>query len=190
MQRIKHGKIAEVVKSFADESGFKELVSPEVIPADRDWHLIITATQAEIWGSDGKAHLFMTFHHEVGYYNGYYWTLGNKSPADPDKTRPDSPVVIYGYEKAVRMKSSLGKFAEDEAGLMALSEAMLEDARKEYITAYRRYLHHPDSKDAIADLKMAEHGIPMNLLPGASLDEVLHELQRQARKGMRGLKHV
>lgn len=165
----------ETILHVMKENDFEEPTSADEVPKDQDWHSIITARTMKIPGSDGKKHEFLkSFSMEVGFFNGEFWTLGD--------SKPEEPVVIYGYDKKVRMKSSKGKPITSE-GAMRLLEAVMTQAHDDYVKAYAAWFENQGDEVLTENLNRAEREIPFHFLH-YSLDQqhkVIESLKHQGQ---------
>lgn len=168
-------KAPEIILQVMKENDFEEPTSADAVPNDQDWHSIITARTMKIPGSDGKEHEFLkSFSMEVGFFNGEFWTLGD--------SKPEKPVVIYGYDKKVRMKSSKGKPITSE-GAMKLLEAVMTQAHDNYVKAYAAWFGNQGNEVLTENLNRAEREIPFHFLH-YSFDqkhEVIESLKHQGQ---------
>lgn len=97
-------------------------VSGKVVPADKDWHTIITRKQ--VMKEKPEPHYVTTFKIETGIYKDGGWSLGSA-----DKR----PLDVVMYDATVRIKNTRGPLTD--TGVARLLEAIGESWRAEYISA-------------------------------------------------------
>lgn len=110
----------EVVEA-AKEFGFSEIMPPNAIPEDRDWHAIVTDQMQGNRKPGGSVRIHVAF-----YDRGEWWL-------DDDKR-----IECLAWDKAVRMECAHGKPIRSVSGAADLLEAIGRDAAKEYLSAYKR----------------------------------------------------
>lgn len=111
----------EAVIKAAEDFGFSEIMPPNVIPDDRDWHAIVTGQM------QGNRKSGETLRIHVAFYDKGAWRLDD-----------DQKIECLAWDKAVRMECAHGRPIRSVSGAADLLEAIGRDAAKEYLSAYKR----------------------------------------------------
>jgi hypothetical protein len=111
----------EAVIKAAEDFGFSEIMPPDAMPEDRDWHAIVTGQM------QGNRKSGETLRIHVAFYDKGAWRLDD-----------DQKIECLAWDKAVRMECAHGKPIRNSGGAADLLEAIGRDAAKEYLSAYKR----------------------------------------------------
>ena len=106
------------------EAGMIQPTDPEIIPKDKDWHMLIVKKEKKYFPM-------------LGYYWNGGWTLGD--------TIPPQHVTVVKYDAAVRIKKHAGDPIQDDEGTMRLCETVLSkwhDSYANQLTSYYRMTEH------------------------------------------------
>ncbi len=154
------------------DARMQQATSPETIPEDTDWHLVITHWVSKINDEKGKqVRTVMRWKVEVGFYTGEFWTLGT--------SRPYRPIQIDQYDRVVRFPRSRGEITTE--GAVRLEEALLTSWRKDYTAALNAYRKKRTQKNR-AKLERPRRECPEWLLPdGMTADSIIRTLDKNIR---------
>lgn len=113
----------ETVVRAAEDFGFSEIMSPDDIPEDTDWHAIVGIRGEEL-------HIYVAF-----FMNGTWWLDDNVA------------IDCLAWDRKIRMERAGGKPIYSRDGAADLIETIGHIAAKDYTKAYKHVLKCRDALD-------------------------------------------